>query len=60
MEDDTEVSTVKGSKDGEIHLISRNVLRKIKEKVFKRRNWLIHNVKVTLKSLLKNLFDQKI
>ena len=40
MESDTEHSTVQDSKDREINLISRKVWRKIKEKVFKRRNWL--------------------
>ena len=52
MESDTEDSAVQGSKDKEIVLISK-VSRK--KKVFKRRNWGMHNVKVISIRLLRNL-----
>ena len=48
----------KGSKDREINLISTKSWKKIKS-VFKRRNWLIHKVKVILTPLLKNSSHQK-
>lgn len=61
MEGNTENSTVQGTKNSEVELISSKVWRKRKEKVFKRKNWLIHSVKVMLILLLKNLFHyQKI
>ena len=61
VEGNTENSTVQGTKNSEVELISSKVWRKRKEKVFKRKNWLIHSVKVMLILLLKNLFHyQKI
>ena len=38
MKGNTGDTTVQGSKDREIDLISKKVLRKRKEKVFRRRN----------------------
>ena len=55
MEGDTENSTVHGWRNEEIDSLRRKSRRKIKEKLFKRRNWLIHNVKVILILLLKRL-----
>ena len=34
------------SNDREIELIKKEIWKKRKEKMFKRRNWMIHNVKV--------------
>ena len=48
------IQLLKAQNDREIELISSKVLRK--RKVFNRRNWVIHNVKV----LLKNFAYQKI
>ena len=55
MEGDTENSIVHGWRNEEIDSLRRKSRRKIKEKLFKRRNWLIHNVKVILILLLKRL-----
>ena len=52
-------STVQCFKVREIELISKNVWRKIKEKVIERRCRLIHYVKIILILLLKNLSHQK-
>ena len=57
MEGDTKDSTIHGSKYREIELISK----KVKDNVFKRRNWSLHSVKIlTLILLLKNLFHKRI
>ena len=59
MEGDKEHSTIQDLKDRKIYLISRKVRRKLKEKLLKKINRLIHNVKVTLILLLKNLSHLK-
>ena len=58
MEGDTKDSSVEGSKDREIELIRRKAWRRIKEEVFKKRNWLF-NLKLMLILLLENLSHQK-
>ena len=40
------------SKDREIELIGKDIWRKRKEKLFNRRNWLIHNVTVAAELVL--------
>lgn len=60
MEADTEDSTVQGLRDRRTKLISKKCWRKIKKKVFKRRNWLILNVQIILILVLKNLSHQNI
>ena len=49
---------MQGSKEKEIDLINRKTWRKMK-KMLKRRNWLIHKLKVILPLFLKNLSRQK-
>ena len=55
MEADTEDSTVQGLRDRRTKLISKKCWRKIKKKVFKRRNWLIHNVGSNINTVAKEL-----
>ena len=57
--DDAEDSPVQGPKDTEIEYISKKIWRR-KENVVKRKNPLVHNLKVVLILLLKNLSHPKI
>ena len=59
MEGNTKDSTVQDSKDREIDLISRKVWRKIKSKVFKRRSWLINNVKRNINTVAEELLSSE-
>ena len=54
----TVTQKIQDSRDREIDLISTKVWRKMR-KMFKRRNWLIHKVKLILTLLLKNSSHQK-
>ena len=60
MEGDADDSTVQDWEDKETQLVSKEVWRKIKEKVFKRRNLFIQNAKIISILLLKNLSHEKI